>query len=267
MPQLIFNTKFKKNEGLVISPQELLDLYFYGIPIREPNGGVMPMSTIKQFILAAQDEVEKWLGIKLIRQTIREEKDFQRNDYYSWGYIRTTYPCVEPIALDGYIGLTKQISYPKEWLSARKTSDGELYHRHIYLVPSTNSPTSHQVVYTGASPHLSLMGNAQVPNYWHLEYETGFCKTPNDLLNFIGMLAAINLFHIMGDLILGAGIASQSIGIDGLSQSISTTSSATNAGYGARIDGYLKSINGTPSSPGLKDRLYNYYKGFTVSSF
>jgi len=58
----------------------------------------------------------------------------------------------------------------------------------------------------------------------------------------IGKLAAINIFHQLGDIILGAGIASQSLGIDGLSQSISTTSSATNAGYGARITGYLADL-------------------------
>ena len=266
MPTLKFNTKNLKESGLVINAQELLDLYFYGIQIKEPNGTSMPISTINTFIKSAQDEIEKWLGIKLIRQVVREQKDFFRNDWYQWGYIRTTYPCVKPLALDGYIGETKQISYPKEWLSVRKTSD-DLYRRHLYIVPSTNSPVSHQAVYSGITPNLSISINAQVPNYWHIEYETGFCKVPADLINLIGLLASINLFHIMGDLILGAGIASQSIGIDGLSQSISTTSSATNAGYGARIQGYIEQINGTPSKPGLKDRLYNYYKGFTVSSF
>ena len=40
----------------------------------------------------------------------------------------------------------------------------------------------------------------------------------------------------------GAGIASYSLGIDGLSQSISSTSSATNAGYGARILGYVDDL-------------------------
>ena len=50
------------------------------------------------------------------------------------------------------------------------------------------------------------------------------------------------LVGIAGDLILGAGIAAQSIGVDGLSQSISSTSSATNAGYGARIIQYQKEI-------------------------
>ena len=73
------------------------------------------------------------------------------------------------------------------------------------------------------------------PNYWHAKYLTGFKKIPNDLLNVLGMLASINVLNIAGDIILGAGIASYSLSLDGLSQSISSTSSATNSGYGARI--------------------------------
>ena len=46
----------------------------------------------------------------------------------------------------------------------------------------------------------------------------------------------------VGDLLGGAGIASQSISLDGLSQSFNTTSSSTSAGYGARLIQYEKEI-------------------------
>jgi hypothetical protein len=264
MGSLIFTTKFNKNDGLVISPKELIEMYFFGIKMVDTQGNVISQHVIKKFIRASQEEVEKWLNIKLQRQIVREVKDYFRSDWYAWGYVRTTYPAVEVRVLDGFIGETKQISYPKEWLSVRQTNDGELYHRHIYLVPSTNSPTNHQVVFTGITPHIALTASPQVPNYWHMEYVTGFCKTPSDLYNFIGMLAAINIFYLMGDIILGKpGIASQSIGIDGLSQS----NSAHNMGYGNRIKGYLQLMNGVNGKDGMKERLYNYYKGFTISCF
>ena len=48
--------------------------------------------------------------------------------------------------------------------------------------------------------------------------------------------------NIAGDLIAGAGIATQSISIDGLSQSVGTTSSATNSGYGARVIQFNKEL-------------------------
>ncbi len=56
------------------------------------------------------------------------------------------------------------------------------------------------------------------------------------------MKAAIGPLNIAGDLIAGAGIANKSISLDGLSQSIGTTSSATNSGYGARILQYEKQM-------------------------
>ena len=62
------------------------------------------------------------------------------------------------------------------------------------------------------------------------------------LIKAVGLLTAITPLDIAGDLIAGAGIASFSVGVDGLSQSIGTTSSATNAGYGARIISYQKQL-------------------------
>lgn len=49
------------------------------------------------------------------------------------------------------------------------------------------------------------------------------------------LLSSILPLNIAGDLIAGAGVASQSISIDSLSQSLATTASATSAGYGARL--------------------------------
>lgn len=60
---------------------------------------------------------------------------------------------------------------------------------------------------------------------------------PADLKQAIAIKAStLLLLHIAGDLILGAGIASQSLGVDGLSQSINTTSSAMYSGYSARAE-------------------------------
>lgn len=62
------------------------------------------------------------------------------------------------------------------------------------------------------------------------------------ILDFIGLTAALLPLDTAGDLILGAGISSQSISIDGLSQSISSTSGVENSGYGARAVQYGKRL-------------------------
>jgi len=64
-----------------------------------------------------------------------------------------------------------------------------------------------------------------------------------DLMDLIGKAASIHILNTAGDLIIGAGIANKSTSIDGISASIGTTSSPTNAGYGARIIQLQKDIN------------------------
>jgi len=79
------------------------------------------------------------------------------------------------------------------------------------------------------------------------------------ILKAVGMIAAITPLDIAGDLIAGAGIAQFSIGVDGLSQSVATTSSATNAGYGARIKSFQEQLKSTMSSLRAKYRMINTF--------
>lgn len=65
---------------------------------------------------------------------------------------------------------------------------------------------------------------------------------PAGLIQAIGFVAAALPLDTAGDLIAGAGIGSFSIGVDGLSQSVATTSSATNAGYGAKLISYKTQV-------------------------
>lgn len=250
---------FGKNEGLIMSPSELKELYFFGVSVTTQDGREMPDETIATYIRSAQREIETYLNIKLQKQIIEENKDFVREDFKNWNFIRCTYYVNKPFLVQGNLNGVKQIEYPVEWLSSKETNQEDQYFRQIYLVPNAGTADI-TAVYSGITPHVGFLGTKFIPNYWKVRYCTGFSKTPEDLLNFAGKLAAINVFHIMGDLILGAGIASQSIGIDGLSQSISTTSSATNAGYGSRITGYLADLK--IAWP----RLKSYYSGLEMMS-
>lgn len=243
---MILKTSYSVKPRTIISISEFLKMYLFGVNIIDDQGRDLleDSEIVEQYLLSAQQEVENVLNIKLVPQIVEEQKDFHRDDFTRWGYIRTTYPVVEPISMEGFIGEVKQITYPPEWISARKTSDKLGYRRSFNVVPNTpdKGATITNSAYYGHIPQASFWGNYQIPNYWMLKYWTGFEQCPADILAFVGKLASIGLFHVAGDLILGAGIANQSIGIDGLSQSISTTSSATNAGYGARIEGYLRDM-------------------------
>lgn len=86
------------------------------------------------------------------------------------------------------------------------------------------------------SVELSVPGSAET---WAVECPHAI---PRDVLHLGGMYATMWALNPAGDMIAGAGIASKSIGVDGLSQSISTTASATNAGYGSRLIQYWNDI-------------------------
>lgn len=79
-----------------------------------------------------------------------------------------------------------------------------------------------------------------------ISYQAGFdgstFELSADMADWIGMTAALLPLDTAGDLIAGAGIANKSVSQDGLSQSLGTTASATNAGYGARILSYAKRL-------------------------
>lgn len=253
MPTLNYKLPYNINSDLVLSPEELDAKYFFGVDIRNGKGGRIDNDTKAFYIKNAQKEIENYLEIKLTPQIIKEEFDYRIDDFRNWSYVRTSYPVKKAFKMDGYISDILQIEYPAEWLKIRQTNDPIGYHRHIYLVPGGQTTVqTNNVIFNGITPMLGFFGNFQIPSYWNITYCSGFDTVPRDILSAIGYLSAIPLFAIAGDLIIGAGIASQSLGVDGLNQSISSTSSATNAGYGARIIEYRKMLD--KLLPTLKDQ-------------
>lgn len=79
------------------------------------------------------------------------------------------------------------------------------------------------------------------------------------LIKCIGLLAAMAPLDIAGDLIAGAGVGQFSVGVDGMTQSIATTASATSAGYGARIISYQKQLKDTMAALRAKYRMMNMF--------
>lgn len=249
MPTLSIEAQYRKNEGIVISPEELLLLYLYGFnDIGSQDGSSMSSENIRFYILAAQREIEQFLGIKFNQEFIDENFDYYRDDYMQgFPFVNTTWQVLKPYSWIGMLNTVEQIVYPEQWLNWRQSSNS-LNWRKISIVP--NGSMTHgdaNVIYTGVTAYYGLRSLKQVPDYWYIQYTTGFTlkNMPWELLNVVGMYGVIPVLAIYGDLILGAGIASQSLSIDGLSQSISSTSSATNSGLGSRIVEYRKTVKET----------------------
>lgn len=261
MPSIQYSIKYKKNEGLVISPEELLSLYFYGINIQSQDGSALNMDTLRAQIKMAQQEVEKFLEIRLQVKFIEHTVDYFRDDYWNkFPIIKTKLPVKKPLSLIGFLNGIEQIRYPQEWMNVKKDSEG-MYPKKVHIIPTGSlTGNSGSVLLSGITAYYGLTAYSDIPSYFTLQYLTGFDAEhlPYDVLDLVGKLAAVRLLHIAGDLILGAGIASLSLGVDGLSQSVSTTSSATNAGYGARIIGYLKDIETTTKRLKMQYKTINF---------
>lgn len=264
MPQISYSVRYRKNEGLVMTPEELEALYFYGIVIRSQDGTTITTDTIRAQIKSAQQEIEKYLDVRLFPKFIEQSYSYYRDDYWNkFPILKMKLPVSKALSLTGFLNGIEQIRYPEHWLNTKKDSEGH-YFKTIHVIPtgSINAQSSGSVLLTGITAYYGLTAFNDLPNYFDVQYVTGYSakNMPFDLMDVVGKFAAIKLFHIAGDLILGAGIASISLGIDGLSQSVSSTSSATNAGYGARITGYYKDIDNY-----LK-RLKGFYRGIVFTS-
>jgi len=88
------------------------------------------------------------------------------------------------------------------------------------------------------------MMNRKYPQGYKIDYTTGFETSdfiPKDLRNAIGLLATINVLNWVGDGLM-AGFSSSSVSLDGLSESFSSTQSATSAFFGARIKAYTDQL-------------------------
>ena len=244
MPTVAYNFPITRND-LPISTTELVNRYFFGIDLTDQNGNAIDTKSVEFHIESAVEQIEGYLNLKLSKQIIQEELHYYVDDFTEWSYLPVSYPVLKAHSLIGKIANAAQLSYPSDWLSAKSTNDPTGAHRSIFLVPGRGGVSvsgTGNAVYAGVMPLAGWMSGKTIPNYWEVTYCTSFKKLPADIADAVGKFASIGIFHQMGDIILGAGIASESVSLDGLSQSISTTSSATNAGYGARITGYLADL-------------------------
>lgn len=256
-------SKYKKNGALVLSPQELRDLYLYGINIKSQDGSEIPLSTWERKILSAQQELEKFLSLKIQRQLVTETLSYYRDDYLNnLPILNTSYPVYKPVTLSGRINNLEQISYPSEWLSSYTSSD-EMLNRRISLIPSGSSTgAATNVLLIGVMAQLGIRSLNLVPNYWTVQYLTGWTpdKIPMDIIDVIGKVASIQILHIMGDLVLPPGLSGTSLSIDGLSQSVNTIISQQSGAFGGRIKSYLTDIKDT------LQRLEKNYKGINFAA-
>jgi len=234
---------YKVDAALPMSAEEFITAYLTDIPLRGLAGGRLTDEQIELKIKTEAVRIENSLSIKIPQQKLSEYSDFNRSLFQAWGYIKFNFLINTITALEGRLNFAQQIVYPTSWISYDRSLENK---RNMYIIAGQQaeedvgspSNSSFIAIFNGRFPIFGTADTNNIPNYWWVNYTTGFESVPLDILDAIGKKAAIQVLNIMGDINFGAGIASKSLSIDGLSQSINTTQSAENALYSARIRMY-----------------------------
>lgn len=114
------------------------------------------------------------------------------------------------------------------------------------LIRFTQRPYKQSQTYKGIDSVTMPYGSETRNSYmWYgIDYEAGYENSdyiPEDLRQIIGKVAAISLLNIIGDGLM-SGFSSSSLSMDGISESFSSTQSATSAYFGARIQVYKDDV-------------------------
>jgi hypothetical protein len=260
----------------VLTVDQLVNHFMFGLDLTDDNGYPFPNSMLEFGIRAAVDSLQKTLMV-CIKPTaiIGERQDYYRQDYMDFAFLQlNNYPIfdVMRVALR-YPTAGSDITFPPEWYQVNKQ------HGQVHLIPTSGSLS--QILMGQGGDYLSFVwkGWDWMPNLWIIDYMAGFQPSnynfvsyqaagqqdilsqglPDDLRGVLGKMACFYPLNIAGDLVGGIAIASKSIGIDGLSQSINTTSSPENAGYSARLRQYERELK--IEIP----KLVAYYKGLRMA--
>lgn len=256
----------------ILSVAELKTNYLFGLDLTNDEGTPYPDSLYAFFIKSAVSSLEKKLDIKIKRTDYVEERhDFYRDDYESYIFVKLNHRPVISVAEATLVlpGEQTVMTFDQDWIHVQRESG------QVQMVPGVGSAGSILIGAGGAWLPFIYGQNRFIPDAFRVTYTAGFGRrtvstavgpadpdldtVPDDVVDVVGKMASFGPLNIAGDLLGGAGIASQSIGIDGLSQAFSTTSSATNAGYGARLLQFSKELKD------MVPTLRRTYKGMSLA--
>ena len=240
----------------VLTVQELKDRYFFGIDLTAPDGSAYSDSTFQHYIMTGIRWLERQLDIPIVPTTFFERHDYYRADWQQYMILMLdNYPILGVESFGARWPGSSRQAYPLDWLVITPDA-GQLQ-----VVPNSGTFLDMQV---GAHSQLVEGGVDYVPAVYDVTYSAGFAlgRVPQDIVDVIGLFASLGPFNVFGDIVAGSGLQSVSLSMDGLSQSIATTNSSTNAGFGARIIQYLKQIK--DQLPQLK-RHYKRVGGMVVA--
>lgn len=231
---------FSRTEPM-LTVKQLKERYLFGIDLTDKQGNVLPDEVIQHQINASVSYLEHALDIIISAVVIENEQyDYRAVDYANFNFIQLKKrPAIEVTLIKAqFPNNSKLVDFPPEWYVLEKEAS------QIQLSPVEGS-FSGLVVTQGGSYVPLLYGTRDYwPHLFSITYKAGFCadQIPVIINEMIGLQAAVKVFEILGDILYGPGLSNQSVTIDAASVSKGLAASGIYSVYGARINGYQKSL-------------------------
>ncbi len=241
--------------GLIVTPDDCRYTYLWGTDFKATNGTYFTDEQIKFFIVEATRYLERELNISIIKTKIKSQAedrnlvkgtdydeeeslyDFSYRKIQRYGMIQTRH---RPV-----------IDVEKCTLINRGGSDIDLLKDSVIdrkkgVIKFLKRPFMPSETAKGISTAVSRFGSEtfQPHLFYAIDYTAGYKTSddvPEDLRQIIAKVAAISLLNVIGDGLM-SGFSSSSLSMDGISESFSSTQSATSAYFGARIAVYQKEV-------------------------
>jgi hypothetical protein len=238
----------------------LKETYLYRIPISYDND-FLTDDVLNFYINSAKSQAEILLGIDIdTHKDNLERHDYRLEEWTSgYGFLQMyKRPCIRVKSLQLNI-ITSTIDIPNEWIQLKKKNS------QIQLIPYYGILASASIGNQLIMFMPLLSSTTYVPQIVLVKYDSGFeagDEIPGALAQLIGNVAASGVLAVLGEIALGgqAALAGYSIGVDGLSQSVSTTLSAENHAYSARVRQYER------ENQTLVKMLKDFYYGLRMAA-
>lgn len=223
-----------------ITPDFIKETYLFRIPISFEND-TLSDDAIQFYIDSAINRMATMLDIAISKEVLTNEQyDYRLEEWLNgYGFFQLNRRPLIKVSSMKLNVITSHITIPPEWIQINKKNAQVNLIPYYGILASAN--LSNQILMF--MPLLQSAG--YVPQIVQISYEAGYEKNenlPDLLVTLIAQNACIGVLNVLGEIALGgqAALAGYSIGVDGLSQSVSTTASAENHAYSARIRMYEK---------------------------
>ena len=237
--------------GNAVCPDDIRYTYLWGNDFKATNGSYFTDEQVQFYIDAAVAEMERRLNITIKKIRIRSEVDKRKlekgkdydieDDLYRFSYAK--------IARQGLIVLNKKpviklhrLDVLNRYVNSYSLLDTTIIDKTKGVLNLMRRPIRPSETLSGIATAIYPYGSETFSQhlFYAIDYDAGYETSddiPDDLREAIAKTAAVSVLNAVGDGLM-AGFSSSSLSMDNMSESFSSTQSATSAYFGARIKEY-----------------------------